>query len=296
MSPSQDSVSIVIPVYNSKIFLKESLESVLNQTHKNIEIIVIDDGSTDNSLKILEDFSEKITVISQENQGLAASLNTGLEHSSGRWFKWFSPDDILFPHAIENLVFKAKHLPENSVIYSNWDIIDEFNKKLRSFTETNFNDLTVEDFNVRLLDGQLINVNTSLIPISLFTKGLKIQEIVDPVLIDYDLFLQAGILFQTKFYLINESLIAFRVHSEQLSHQNIVKNLENLSQIHENVLSKLDENKKLFYIKKLELYKKTKPLSKKTMSFGLEVIKKTLPNTITNKLLIYYLNKIRRTR
>ena len=291
-----DLVSVIVPVFNSERFLKKTIHSILGQTYKNLEIIAIDDGSTDNSLKILEDFSEKIIVITQENQGLSASLNTGLEHCTGSWFKWFSPDDILYPNAIETLLFKAKHLPENSIIYSNWDIIDESDKKLRSFSETNFNDLNVEDFNVRLLDGQLINVNTSLIPISLFQKGIKIQELVDPVLIDYDLFLQAGILFQTKYYLINEPLIAYRVHSDQLSHQNIVENLENLSEIRQNVLSKLDENKKLFYIKKLELYKKTKPWSKKTMSFGLEVIKKTLPNRITNKLLIYYLNKIRRTR
>jgi len=293
---AKDKVSIVIPVYNSEAFLRESLESVLNQTYKNLEIIAIDDGSTDNSLEILYKYSDKVQIISQQNQGLAAALNNGIKKITGRWFKWFSPDDILYPHTIETLVSKAKQLPENSIIYSNWDIVDEFDNKLRSFSETNLNDLNIENFNVRLLDGQLINVNTSLIPMFLFKKGVKIRTLVDPVLVDYDLFLQAGILNQTKFYLINEPLIAYKIHSNQLSHQNIVKNLENLPNIRENVLSKLDLNKKQFYLKELKLYQKIKPLNKKTMEFGLEFIKRTLPKTLANKLLIYYLNKIRRTR
>jgi len=60
-------VSVVIPVYNSEKFLAECIESVLNQTYKNIEIIAINDGSTDDSLKILETYSDKITIISQKN-------------------------------------------------------------------------------------------------------------------------------------------------------------------------------------------------------------------------------------
>ena len=84
-------VSVIIPVYNSAQFLKESLESVLNQTYQNIEIICIDDGSTDNSLEILESYSDKITIISQENKGLASALHTGIKQMKGDWFKWFSP-------------------------------------------------------------------------------------------------------------------------------------------------------------------------------------------------------------
>ncbi len=60
-------VSVVIPVYNSEKFLNQCIESVLNQTYKNIEIIAINDGSTDDSLKILETYSDKITIISQKN-------------------------------------------------------------------------------------------------------------------------------------------------------------------------------------------------------------------------------------
>ena len=101
-------VSIVIPVYNSEQFLKESLESIINQTYSNIEIICVNDGSTDNSLEILKSYSDKIIIISQKNQGLASALTIGINQMKGKWFKWFSPDDVMYTHTIETLVDTAK--------------------------------------------------------------------------------------------------------------------------------------------------------------------------------------------
>ncbi|MCH9030151.1 MAG: hypothetical protein IH819_11200, partial [Bacteroidetes bacterium] len=95
--------------------------------------------------------------------------------------------------------------------------IDENNKKLRDFSEPNYNKLSNFDFNVRLLDSQQINVNTTLIPSYLFEKGCLIQELEDPVAIDYDLFLRAGILYNFNFHLIPKPLIKYRIHTKQLS-------------------------------------------------------------------------------
>ena len=69
MESSNNKVSVVIPVYNSERFLNEAIESVLNQTYKNLEIITIDDGSTDNSLDILKKYADKIEILSQNNKG-----------------------------------------------------------------------------------------------------------------------------------------------------------------------------------------------------------------------------------
>ena len=139
-------VSIVIPIYNSEQFLQESLESVLNQTYKDVEIIAINDGSSDNSLDILNQYSDKITILSQENKGLASALNAGVQQISGRWFKWFSPDDIMFPNTLEQLVNASKNLPDNVIIYSNWQIINENGDILRDFSESNYNELSEFDF------------------------------------------------------------------------------------------------------------------------------------------------------
>ena len=289
-------VSVIIPVYNSEKFLKQSIESVINQTYENTEIIAVDDGSTDSSGEILKQYLGKIKVISQENKSLASALNTGLKTITGKWFKWFSPDDILYPDALETLVSELKNLSDNTIIYSNWDLIDENDKKLRSFSESNFNNLNNFDFNVRLLDSQQVNVNTALIPSSLLEQGCDIEDLEEPVAIDYDFFLKAGILFNTKFYLIQKSLVGYRISSEQLSHKNIPKTLSFLDKVRNKVLSKLENKQMNQYEKALKAYTDTKPISKKTMEFGLKIATSTLPNWVTDRLLVFYLNKIRSSR
>lgn len=291
-----EKVSVVIPVFNSERFLKDSLESVLNQTYSDIEIICIDDGSTDNSLEILNEFSAKIKIIHQTNNGLASALNRGLEQMSGRWFKWFSPDDILNFDAIEILVKKGLELGDGCIVYSNWDMIDEKGQFLRSFSESNYNHLSNFEYNIRLLDGQQINVNTCIIPAKLFSDGLKIRNLQDPVAIDYDLFLQAGILHKAKFHLIENSLVKYRIHSEQLSHQKITKSLSFLDKIKSETLSKLDNETRKKYEASILEYQKNKPLSKKSLEIGLKLFSNILPNSATDKLLVFYLNKIRRKR
>jgi len=286
----------MIPIYNSEIFLRESIESVLSQTYSNIEIICVNDGSTDSSLDILNHFSDKIIIISQKNQGLASALNTGIEAISGRWFKWFSPDDEVYPSSIEQLVNTAKDLDDNTIIYSNWDISDETGKKLRSFTESNYNDLSTFDFNVRLLDGQQINVNTALIPSLLFARGLRMNTLIDPVLVDYDFFLRAGLFYQTKFHLVEKQLIKSRIHTNQLSHKDILKNLKNLESLKNEFLSNLDENLQSQYLKNFKTYRKNRPISKKIIEVGLRLLSALFPNNIVNNLLLFYLRTIRKSR
>jgi glycosyltransferase involved in cell wall biosynthesis len=282
-------------VYNSEQFLKESIESVLNQTYTDIEIIVVNDGSTDNSLEILKQYEDKILIINQKNHGLASALNRGIEVMKGNWFKWFSPDDILLPETIEILLNTAKNVEQNTIVYSNWNMIDESGKKLRSFSESNYNELDVFNFNIRLLDGQQINVNTTLVPNSLFLN-FRMNTLIDPVLVDYDFFLRVGLLYDTKFHLIEQPLIKFRVHQKQLSHQKIMNSLKKLESIRENVLSNLDNDTQHQYLDALQNYKKTKSISKKSLESGLKLLSNILPDYATDKILLFYLNKIRRSR
>ena len=289
-------VSVIIPVYNSEKFLKETLESVIHQTSSDVEIIAINDGSTDNSLEILKKYENKITIINQKNMGLAEAVNTGIKKMSGHWLKWLSPDDILYPDAIEILVEQAKKLPENTILYSNWTMIDEKGKKLRDFYESNYNELSNFDYNVRLLDGQQINVNTTLIPHSLFSKNLSMNPLIDIILVDYDFFLRAGLLHQTRFFLIEKPLIKYRIHDSQQSHQKILASLKNLEITKNEILSSLTNKTNDQYLDALRNYKKTKSINKKFLETGLKIISKTLPSSITDKMLVFYLNKIRRAR
>ena len=288
-----DLVSIIIPVYNSERYLEECLDSVISQTYENIEIIAIDDGSTDSSLELLKKYSNKIKILTQKNNGLASSLNLGIDKMNGDWFKWFSPDDLMQSQTIEILVKEAKKY-QNTIVYSNWNIIDENGTILRKFHESDYNSISNFDFNIRLLDGQQINVNTTLIPSSLFEK-CKFRKLDDLVAIDYDFFLCCALLHQTKFHLISKQLINYRIHSNQMSHKNITKTLDYVSRIKDEVLLHLDKSVQAKYVNELKEYKKTKSSKRKTMELGMRLISAT-PSWVSDRILTFYLNKIRQNR
>ena len=291
---TSDLVSVVIPVYNSEKFLEECLDSILTQTYQNIEIIAVDDGSTDSSPDILERYSDKINIISQKNQGLASALNLGISKMKGDWFKWFSPDDVMHSNTIETLIDEAKNHSDNIILYSNWNIIDDAGNTLREFHESNYNELSEFDFNLRLLDGQQINVNTTLIP-AIFLKKYGIRELDEPVAIDYDFFLRSALLHDVRFHLISQPLVKYRIHSDQLSHKNISKTLNYISEIKDEILMKLDEPLRIKYNHGLEQYKKTKPTKTKTLEFGMKLLS-SVPTWVSDRVLMLYLNKIRHNR
>ena len=81
-----DLISIIVPVYNSELYINRCLDSLLKQTYKNIEIIIVDDGSKDNSLQLIKDYANKdsrIKVYTQSNQGPSVARNTGLDNATG---------------------------------------------------------------------------------------------------------------------------------------------------------------------------------------------------------------------
>ena len=97
---SNPKVSIVIPVYNTEVFVEEAVRSIMDQTLRDTEIIIINDGSTDTSLDIIQKLSEedtRIQIYSQENQGLSATRNRGIALASGRYIYFMDSDDYLEP-------------------------------------------------------------------------------------------------------------------------------------------------------------------------------------------------------
>ncbi len=104
-------ISIIIPSYNQQEYLPNAIDSVLSQTYKHYELIIVDDGSTDNSLEIAESYAKDnpyITVVSQVNKGLASARNTGIMHALGDYILPLDADDILLENALEVLTEKIK--------------------------------------------------------------------------------------------------------------------------------------------------------------------------------------------
>ena len=105
-------VSVIVPVFNVESYLNESLDSILNQTLKDIEIICINDGSTDNSLDILETYSKKdkrIKIISKENEGQGVARNVGLDNAQGEYISFVDSDDFIKRDMLEKLYNKAEN-------------------------------------------------------------------------------------------------------------------------------------------------------------------------------------------
>lgn len=103
----KNKVSVIVPVYNTAKYLPRCLDSILSQTYSNLEIITVNDGSTDNSLEILETFAKKdsrITIITQKNQGLSAARNTGLKKTTGEYITFVDSDDAIDHNMIKNLL------------------------------------------------------------------------------------------------------------------------------------------------------------------------------------------------
>ena len=100
-------VSVIVPVYNVEPYLREALDSVVNQTYKDLEIIIVDDGSTDGSADICEEYADsdpRIKLIHQSNKGLSGARNTGLDNATGDFVAFVDSDDSISPSFVETLV------------------------------------------------------------------------------------------------------------------------------------------------------------------------------------------------
>lgn len=125
MSNEEILVSVIIPAYNAEQYVGFCLDTVIAQTHKNLEIIVVDDGSTDNTGKICDEYANKdsrIKVIHQENKGVSAARNIGLDNIKGEYLILVDADDFIEPQTIELLLFDCTEYNSEIIIYDSIDV------------------------------------------------------------------------------------------------------------------------------------------------------------------------------
>ncbi len=116
-------VTIIVPVYNAERYLRQSLDSMLNQTLSDMELICVDDGSTDASLEILNEYAAKdsrVTVIQQQNQYAGVARNNGMKHAKGEYLCFFDSDDFVEPDMLEKMYGKAKATKADLVVCDTW--------------------------------------------------------------------------------------------------------------------------------------------------------------------------------
>jgi glycosyltransferase involved in cell wall biosynthesis len=204
-------VTIICPVYNAEKFIVESIFSILKQTYKNFELIIIDDNSIDNtSDKIRKIIDPRITLIKNEmNLGPASSINIGIQKSSGSYIAIMHGDDIAMPNRISEQLFFMEENKEIDVLGSNYETIDESGEKIEIKRTSNKN------INERLLFHNVLCHPTIFYRASIFnssliyTDGMRLNE-------DYD-FLTKAVQNNIKISILQKVLMKYRLHSSQQS-------------------------------------------------------------------------------
>ena len=132
MKNNKSLVSVITPCYNSELYIKRMLDSIIEQTYSNIELICINDGSTDNTEKIIKDYipilekeKKQLIYINKEHEGQAAAVNVGLKIMRGEYFGLLDSDDYLTPDSIEKRVSMLEQHTDYTVVASDYYIVDE---------------------------------------------------------------------------------------------------------------------------------------------------------------------------
>ncbi|MEZ4223831.1 MAG: FkbM family methyltransferase [Polyangiaceae bacterium] len=128
--PHSELVSVVVPNYNGGRFLRECIESVLEQSYPHLEVLVMDGGSTDESLSVLESFGSRIRWVSEEDRGQADAIKKGFAQVQGELVGWLNSDDVLVPDAIARMVRAAREDPDAVLFLGHVDLIDEQGRAL----------------------------------------------------------------------------------------------------------------------------------------------------------------------
>ncbi|OEY71661.1 glycosyltransferase family 2 protein [Salegentibacter salarius] len=200
-------ISVILPVFNGETFLEEAIESCLKQTWKNFELIIVDDCSSDNSLKIATyyaNFDQRIKIISNStNKKLPASLNIGHHSATGKYLTWTSDDNILKGNMLEVLL---DNMIKNKadLVFSDYDIIEEDGRYRRTQELGPVSGLLFGN----TIGASFLYKKKVFENLSGFDEDLYTLE-------DYDFWLRASIKF--KLHHIRESLYLYRIHRNNLT-------------------------------------------------------------------------------
>jgi len=221
-------VSVVIPVFNGEKYIGEAIESVLRQTHKNLELIIVDDGSTDKTRQIIRRVQDsRITYFFQENKGVSVALNRGISEASGGYLSWLSHDDVYREDKIEVQLKAAKAHGGNAIIHSDYETYNQETGE-RKIIEIESNNRINIDYNpLYLIIQSKVNGCCLFFPKEIYKdKRFKFKEHLLNTQ-DYELWVQ--IFPNREIVNINKALVTTRIHLEQNSIRHPMSYQENIN-------------------------------------------------------------------
>jgi len=207
--PALPKVSIVIPTYNTGRYVLDAIDSVLSQTHPHIELIVVDDGSTDETPALLEQHKGNFICFRQANGGQSSAMNFGWKQSTGELLGYLSADDLLHPNAIERIVATLAARPDAVLAYPDFRIIDENSTPVRTVQTPDYAEkLLIANFQCLPGPGALFRRSAWLAVGDWDTSLRNIP--------DMDYFLK--LCQQGPFVRVTEAVADFRVHSRSTTY------------------------------------------------------------------------------
>ena len=221
-----------MPVYNSELFIKEAIDSILNQTFTDFELIIIDDASTDASVEIIQSYTDTRIqlVVKPQNSGYTKSLNYGLTIAKGEYIARMDSDDISLPTRFEKQV---------AFLNENLDIVvcgTQYN--VMNSTKLSNHPTEHDAIKVKLLDGCYIAHPTVMMNRKfLLNNNLSYNVNAEPAE-DYDLW--SRIVFLAKVANLNETLLLYRISNHQVSTKRMVEQLQSALQVKLNMLKRLN--------------------------------------------------------
>lgn len=226
-------ISVIIPNYNYSGYLKEAIDSVLAQTYENIEIIIVDDGSTDNSREVIESYGDKVIAVFQQNQGVAAARNNGFAHSSGEYVAFLDADDVWIPEKIAWQVEKFAQDPSLGQVHVAINEIDADGNFIRSRAANGEGDISI-DF---LLSEQEVfygGGSGGMILSRAFKEAGGFDEKLTTSA-DWDLYFRVANLYPVG--QISKPLLKYRIHGKNM-HGNVPRKEREMMYIFEKAFSK----------------------------------------------------------
>lgn len=210
MSPSSTRVSVVIPVYNGANYLAQAVDSALAQDHPDVEVLVVNDGSTDDgaTATVARGYGSRIRYLEKPNGGVASALNLGIEAMRGDWLSWLSHDDVYLPHKVSTQVARLGSAPPDAVLFADYAFVDPAGKRLG---EKRFQG-RAEAMRAELVRGDPVNGCTTLVPRRVLEEAggfdVRLRTIQD-----YDLWFRLAA--RHPFVHVPEVLLLSRLHPEQ---------------------------------------------------------------------------------
>ncbi|WP_158538123.1 glycosyltransferase [Corallincola holothuriorum] len=210
------SVSVIIPAYNREAYIEETINSVLYQTFQNFELIVVDDGSTDNTRNILESFDdERISILEhpgRANKGQSAAINLGLKHAKGEFIAILDSDDYWLPEKLEIQVAYLQQHNDIGLVYANGTAVDPNRNHLYPIYNEDHRECS--DPGRVLKDCYFFVPTNSLVRSEVIRKVGEFDESLRAAQ-DHDMAIR--IAETTKLAYINTPLFAYRRHPESIS-------------------------------------------------------------------------------